>query len=254
MPIALSRTDGDCETFNLPEAIHRTMSLIQWVFLDMGGVLVDDDALHEAMVKALHDVLAANGREMGIETVRKEFVDYFLNVPGAMTRGFLAKHIGDEQRATNAVIEFRRLFYPRFPKLYVLRPEVHATLDKLRERYKLGIVANQPASTRDFVQANGLEPKFEFIILSGEVDLAKPDPRIFQLALSKAGCEPGMCVMVGDRFDADMAPSKRLGMRTVRIVSGMFSEQAPKGPEETPDEEIDSLAKLPDALRRLEAK
>jgi HAD superfamily hydrolase (TIGR01509 family) len=230
------------------------MPRIRWVFLDMGGVLVDDDALHDAMIKALHDVLAANGREMGLETVRKEFVEYFLSVPGAMTRGFLVEHIGDEERAANAITEFRKMIYPMFPKLYVLRPEAHATLDKLRERYKLGIVANQPAHTRDFVQASGLEPKFEFIILSGEVDFAKPDPRIFQLALSKAGCEPGMCVMVGDRYDADIAPSKRLGMRAVRIVSGMFSEQAPKGPEETPDEEIDSLAKLPDALRRLEAK
>jgi HAD superfamily hydrolase (TIGR01662 family) len=221
---------------------------ITWVFLDMGGVLVNDDPLHEMMIEALHQVLVSYGKDIDLATVRKEFVEYFLSVPGAMTRGFLHRHIGDEKRAESAVLEFRKMIFPMFPKLYVLRPEVNETLDELKGRYKLGIIANQPASTRDFLKATGLEAKFDFVILSGEVDMIKPDPRIFQLALSKAHCEPAGCVMVGDRIDADISPAKRLGLRTVRVSAGMFAAQVPKGLEETPDIEIESIDRLPDAL------
>jgi len=230
------------------------MARLEWVFLDIGGVLVDDDPLHEAMIKELREVLASSGKDMDLETVRREFVDYFLRTPGAMSRGFILTHIEDEGKALKAIDEFRRVIFPLFPRLYALRPEANGVLDALKERYKLGIIANQPASTRDFLQVTGLEARFDFIILSGEVDLTKPDPRIFQLALSKAGCGPGACVMVGDRIDADIAPSKKLGMRTVRVVNGLFAGQRARVPEEMPDAEIASIEMLPDALRTLEEK
>ena len=73
----------------------------------------------------------------------------------------------------------------------------------------------------------------------------KPDPRIFETALEKAGCPPHEAVMIGDRLDNDVAPAKALGMKTVRVRQGFGVLQSPRSEADTPDFEIGSLSELP---------
>jgi len=50
---------------------------------------------------------------------------------------------------------------------------------------------------------------------SGELGVAKPDPRIFRLAASRLGRAPGELVYVGDRWDVDVLGSAAAGLRPV---------------------------------------
>lgn len=59
-----------------------------------------------------------------------------------------------------------------------------------------------------------LDDLFDEVILSGEVGLRKPDPAIFQLALTRLGVEAGECVFVDDH-PGHLEPAARLGMATV---------------------------------------
>jgi HAD superfamily hydrolase (TIGR01549 family) len=54
-------------------------------------------------------------------------------------------------------------------------------------------------------------PFISICLSSTEVGLEKPDPAIFQLALSQSGCEPPQAVMIGDRLDNDIRPARLLG-------------------------------------------
>ena len=63
---------------------------------------------------------------------------------------------------------------------------------------------------------------------STEVGLEKPDPAIFQLALSQSGCEPAQAVMIGDRLDNDIRPARLLGWKTIRIAQGFARFQLPR--------------------------
>lgn len=50
----------------------------------------------------------------------------------------------------------------------------------------------------------------KLIVASAEEGVAKPDKRIFEIALDKANCEPQAAVMIGDRVDNDIVPAKAL--------------------------------------------
>jgi len=63
----------------------------------------------------------------------------------------------------------------------------------------------------------GLTPYFHFIIDSKEVNYEKPDPRIFFLALERAGVQPYEAVHVGDIYPVDVLGAVRAGIFPVLV-------------------------------------
>ncbi|MDE6762471.1 MAG: HAD family hydrolase [Oscillospiraceae bacterium] len=76
------------------------------------------------------------------------------------------------------------------------------------------------------------------------VDLFTPDRRCFEYALAEVGCAPGEAVMIGDRLDNDISPAKSIGMKTVRIVQGLYSVQKAESGGLFADREINKLSEL----------
>jgi HAD superfamily hydrolase (TIGR01509 family) len=102
------------------------------------------------------------------------------------------------------------------------------TVRKLSSRYRIGVIANQPAGTKKRLTKWGLMPLISICLSSAEVGLEKPDPAIFQLALSQSGREPPQAVMIGDRLDNDIRPARLLGWKTIRIAQGLARFQLPR--------------------------
>jgi len=130
-----------------------------------------------------------------------------------------------------------------------LDPLYPSTLELLRElqgRYRLGIIANHATDT---AQRHNIAQFFDVIVASEAVGFAKPDPRMFHLALERAGCEPAQAIMVGDRLDNDIAPAKKLGMKTIWIRQGWGGVPEPKTAAEMPDERVNTLKELREILR-----
>ena len=59
---------------------------------------------------------------------------------------------------------------------------------------------------------------FEAILISGEVQLVKPDPRIYALLLGQIGRTAEECLFIDDS-EANIAAASRLGFRTIRFES-----------------------------------
>ena len=59
---------------------------------------------------------------------------------------------------------------------------------------------------------------FDEIILSGEVGLTKPDPRIFELLLSRAGRTADECIFIDDS-ETNIRAAQALGFKTVHFES-----------------------------------
>jgi len=83
------------------------------------------------------------------------------------------------------------------------------------------------------------------IIDSAVEGVSKPDPEIFRIALRRLGLAPGDCLMVGDSFDRDVVPAKRLGLRAVWL-RGPSPRPCPD--PELPDAVVNSLRELPGVL------
>ncbi|MBI4496758.1 MAG: HAD family hydrolase [Chloroflexi bacterium] len=97
-----------------------------------------------------------------------------------------------------------------------LFPDVLAVLDRLAARYTLGLLTNGPGPVqRRKLVALHLGRRFSPIVISEEVGLAKPDPRIFRYALDLAGVRPEQTLFVGDSLDHDVAGARAAGVPVV---------------------------------------
>ena len=59
---------------------------------------------------------------------------------------------------------------------------------------------------------------FDEIILSGEVNLVKPEPEIFELCLQRIGRPAGQCLFIDDS-ETNINAAKKLGFDTVQFIS-----------------------------------
>lgn len=137
-------------------------------------------------------------------------------------------------------IEVRREF-PRYP-------EIDALLADLGARYKLGIVTNGvPGLQREKLAGSGVEHLFDAVVISGEIDIGKPDPGIFGHICQELGVEPSQCVMVGDNPERDVAGAINAGCLSVWVQRN----QRPKDPRYPADLECTDLSAMRGWLERL---
>ncbi len=79
----------------------------------------------------------------------------------------------------------------------------------------LGVLSNFDTRIHAVLKALGLTPYFASITISTEVGAAKPDPLIFQVALSKHNCFPDQAWHIGDSLQEDYEGAKTAGMRAI---------------------------------------
>ena len=125
---------------------------------------------------------------------------------------------------------------------YALFEDVPPVLDHLREAgLVLGVVSNFEAWLERLLEVLGVRPSFDVRVISGVEGIEKPDPRIFELAMERAGVEPSASVYVGDNPELDIAPALALGMFPVLIDRRDRHRDAPGA-------RITSMAELPAVL------
>ena len=98
-------------------------------------------------------------------------------------------------------------------------------LEGLARRYRLVLVSNTNAIHFEMIQRSyPLLRHFHDLVLSHEVGAAKPDPRIYEVALEKAGCRPGECFYTDDIAEFVEA-AKALGIDAVQFESAAQIER-----------------------------
>jgi len=92
-------------------------------------------------------------------------------------------------------------------------------LNTLREKYTLGIVTNGfTTMQRSKIRHYNLAQHVDFTMVSEEVGYHKPDSRIFDAALKRAGdIAPRQAVFIGDNLQTDIAGALDTGIHPVWI-------------------------------------
>ena len=78
--------------------------------------------------------------------------------------------------------------------------------------------------------------------------VGKPSAAYFEAALAAVDADPGETTMVGDDVEADIGGAKALGMRAVLVKTGKFREETLAAADPKPDDVVDSIADVPDAV------
>ena len=199
---------------------------MKWIFFDLGATLVDENEVYKSRC------------EYAIKHAQIEPEEFFNKLREVA------------QVSPTPIMTAARAFGVELPpwdnsleKLYDAAPGV---VSALHGKYKLGIIANQTPGTQERIDNWGIGKYFDVVVASAEEGCAKPDLKIFSLALERAKCEPSEAFMIGDRLDNDIVPAKKMGMNTVWVRQGSAIYQTIDDESKKPDYIVDSLDGLVD--------
>ena len=130
------------------------------------------------------------------------------------------------------------------PDSWELYPDVLPAILEMRVAgVRLGILSDWGSNLLPIVEELGLAAELDFVIASGAVGLAKPDPAFFRLAATRAGMPPAEALMVGDSYRADVEGARAAGMDAILIRRPEWRDG--RRPVPPGVEVIASLAELP---------
>jgi putative hydrolase of the HAD superfamily len=137
-----------------------------------------------------------------------------------------------------------------------LRPDVLPTLEVLRARgVHTQVVSNiDDEQLQPMIERLGLESVLDAWTSSDEAGSCKPDPRIFEHALAKAGCDAPSVLFVGDSVRHDVVGAAAVGMTTAWLLADAKPHGAGEpdgGAEPRADHEIHAIAEV---LRIVDAR
>ncbi len=188
--------------FDLDNTLHDRdlglSSFVSWQFFARG--LGDRAASHSQWLQRFVDL--DNGGKVWKDVVYSQLCQEFELSPDP----------------ADLLVEYEERFFEHVHSHEGLRE----MLSELKSQgWKTGIVTNgRPVFQRRTISALGIEGLVDTIVVSGECGLRKPDPAIFQLALSELGCEVKNSWFVGDDPVADIEGAKAVGFRTILFGTG----------------------------------
>ena len=149
-------------------------------------------------------------------------------------------------RAGNSVQDSKMLANSAFNKFFEFRNKVvffEGAIDVLKalsERYKVYALTNGNAD----VKMIGIDKFLSGAISSADVGVSKPNPKIFEATLKKAGEEASSCIHIGDDYEDDIVGANNAG-----IASIWLNDRSQKDPSmNLATKVVTKLREIPDAV------
>lgn len=162
----------------------------------------DTRELHRRLIGV---ILAERDAAQGLGAEEQELLDWW--------RGIFAKtwpdrpDLAEKMELWLAAGRFDRLFDDVLPALEGLR----------KMGLRRGVLSNFGTHLRDVLRRVGLLAHFDFVVVSAEVALAKPDPRIFEMTVEQANRPRDRILYVGDHVGDDIEGAQGAGIDAVLI-------------------------------------
>ena len=143
----------------------------------------------------------------------------------------------------NLAVHLNTLYLKHRFEDILLFDDVLPTLDKLQGRYMMGLLSNG----NTYPERCGLGGYFQFVVFAQEHGIQKPNPRLFEIAIERAGCTKRQLLHVGDSFQNDVIGAKQAGIKSVWLNRQGTNNKA----EQQPEFEISSLKELTRVVKKL---
>lgn len=141
-----------------------------------------------------------------------------------------------------------------FPKLrrekHIVYPDVLSTLEACAREFRLGLLTNGAVDLQERkIAGSGIARFFDQVLISGEVGMRKPNPRVFEILLGRLGADAEAALMIGNNLQSDIEGAQHAGMRAIWV--NRSGERVENGV--VPDWEISTLQELDAILESLSA-
>ncbi|HEX9819426.1 MAG TPA: HAD-IA family hydrolase [Methylomirabilota bacterium] len=203
---------------------------VRAVFFDAGNTLIrmDDAAIAAALGR--HGVAVTADDVQRAEWRARVRLDASLQ-PGASTEHpdtgeryvvYVLEELGVRDGATVAALAaWRRSYNPPQGLWTAVEPGAAEALALAREAgLRTAVISNSNGTVAAILDRLGLGPHLDFVIDSSEVGVEKPDPRIFQIALDRAGLRAHEAAYVGDLYSIDVVGARAAGLSAILMDPG----------------------------------
>jgi putative hydrolase of the HAD superfamily len=156
---------------------------------------------------AIRRAFEAEGRVYASRAVEAHLPDTFATLQRECTGVFLAELDADAIDAG----EFAESYVAAMQ--FELLPDVLGSLQRLRRcGLELAVVANFDLTLNEWLDQLGISPLLSAVVTPAAAGAAKPEPRIFELALERLGVAPERALHIGDG-PADEEGAMAAGMK-----------------------------------------
>jgi putative hydrolase of the HAD superfamily len=253
----------------MPEEI---LMIIKGLIFDINGTLTDilTNEWHDDIYRILSNLLSYQGIALGPNAVKDSYFEIMKEQRAAsgerypefdavgIFREIITRHATDfTHRLPAEKLEQLPLFLAethRAASCYRLQlyNGVEETIQKLLLKYHLAIISDgQSAYAVPELNAVGLLGPFDPVIISGDFGYRKPDPRLFESALTIMHMKPSEVLFVCNDIYRDVYGAQRLGIKTVFFRSNQGQQEKK---DVQPDYIIYTFPELLNAVRFFEER
>ena len=106
-------------------------------------------------------------------------------------------------------------FYDLYEQAFELNAPILSMIRSLRKNFKIGLLSNYSDRLRPLLEEHfRIADLFDDIVISCEVQLLKPDARIYHTALERLGIQPQESIFVDDRIE-NITSARQVGIHAV---------------------------------------
>ncbi|HEV3484500.1 MAG TPA: HAD-IA family hydrolase [Vicinamibacterales bacterium] len=189
--------------------------IVRAVLFDLDDTLFDHQACARAALQAVHAAHACFNC-LPFDEFERQHARFLEELHLAVLDGRLgieaAGVAADEPLLQATAAAYRE----RYPMARRAIDGAATLLPHVRQRARVAIVSNNLLDEQQQkLRHCGLDAHIDALVVSEEVGVSKPHPKIFEVALDRVGVRADEAVMIGDSWSADIAGALAVGIRPI---------------------------------------
>lgn len=199
------------------------MAAYEAVFWDVGGVILNIPSItraQRAFIERAAERFDIGPPEEALEVWRGALREHFAGREGTEYRTAREGRTKAAQALFGDDVpedELRAIREETTAEYVEANPDAIETIHALDDAgFYLAVISDADAGgIPDTLDRYGVRDCFDDVTTSEEVGRVKPDRRIFERALEKAGIDASNGIMIGDKYENDMVGGSQVGLTTV---------------------------------------
>ena len=216
--------------------------MIKNIFLDAGGVILNERIFDENSAIIITDIIKKYNKDYSIKNYWNDVDEAVYRFIPKVYDYVLFKNIKKINEFEHEKKQYK--IEIKIKNKFELMNGIKEFLIEYSKQYKIGILGQYGKDFKYYLKNENIIQYFTYTEIQDNYYVTKPDTRYFINILEKCNCEAEESIMIGDRIDKDIIPAKMVGMKTIRIKTGIHKKQEARIPEEIPDLTIDNINEI----------
>lgn len=197
--------------------------MIQAVILDLDGLMIDSEPLHQRAFNAL-----LKRRGIAFEFQIEEYGKCFVGMPVVENAHYLIARFNLRGAPAEIIAEREEIYEELIadPANLVVMPGVFQLLDEAQSRgLPLAVASGSPRKQVEIIlRGMGIVQRFQAVVAGTDVPKTKPAPDVYLRAAKEIGVAPANCTALEDSATGVTA-AKLAGMRAIAVPNQYTAHQ-----------------------------